>query len=114
VGWRKVIGYELGWQCTAKNRQGAISLRIEGPIGPISEEIADLMPLGSEDYHGLLEILRSGKTIWYESGCKMLITREQKPSEPCEDNNPATSIEEDSFRGYAWQEDRYPLGVKEP
>lgn len=72
------------------------------------------MPLGSEDYHGLLEILRSGKTIWYESGCKMLITREQKPSEPCEDNNPATSIEEDSFRGYAWQEDRYPLGVKEP
>ena len=114
MAWRKVIGYELGWQCTAKNRQGAISLRIEGPIGPISEEIADLMPLGSEDYHGLLEILRSGKTIWYESGCKMLITREQKPSEPCEDNNPATSIEEDSFRGYAWQEDRYPLGATEP
>ena len=113
MAWRKVIGYELGWQCTAKNRQGAISLRIEGPIGPISEEIADLMPLGSEDYHGLLEILRSGKTIWYESGCKMLITREQKPSELCEDNS-ATSIEEDSFRGYAWQEDRYPLGVTEP
>jgi hypothetical protein len=109
VAWRKVIGYELGWQCTAKSRQGAISLRIEGPIGPISEEIADLMPLGSEDYHGLLEILHSGKTIWYESGRKMLITREQKPSELCEDN-PATSIEEDSFRGYNWQEDRYSQG----
>ena len=88
-------------------------MRIEGPIGPISEEIADLMPLGSEDYHGLLEILRSGKTIWYESGCKMLVTREQKPSELCEDNS-ARSIEEDCFRGYTWQEDRYPLGVTEP
>ena len=86
-------------------------MRIEGPIGPISEEIADLMPLGSEDYHGLLEILRSGKTIWYESGCKMLITREQKPSELCEDN-PARSIEEDSFRGYTWQEDRDPLETR--
>jgi hypothetical protein len=109
VAWRKVIGYDLGWQCTAKNRQGAISLRIEGPIGPISEEIADLIPLGSEDYYGLLEILHSGKTIWYESGCKMLITREHKPSELCEDN-PASSIEEDSFRGYAWQEDRNSPG----
>lgn len=113
MGWRKVIGYELGWQCTAKNRPGAISLRIEGPIGPISEEIADLMPLGSEDYHGLLEILRSEKTIWYESGCKMLVTREEKPSELCEDNS-ARSIEEDCFRGYTWQEDRYPLGATEP
>ena len=113
MGWRKVIGYELGWQCTAKNRPGAISLRIEGPIGPISEEIADLMPLGSEDYHGLLEILRSEKTIWYESGCKMLVTREQKPSELCEDNS-AISLEEDCFRGYTWQEDRYPLGATEP
>ena len=64
--WRKVIGYELGWQFTAKNRPGAISLRIEGPIGHISEEIADLI-------------------------------------------NPARSIEEDSFRGYTWQEDRDPL-----
>jgi len=110
VAWRKVIGYELGWQCTAKNRQGAISLRIEGSIGPISEEIADLIPLGSEDYHGLLEILHSEKTIWYESGCKMLITREQKPSELREDNS-AISIEGDSFRGYTWQQDRYPLGA---
>ena len=88
-------------------------MRIEGPIGPISEEIADLMPLGSEDYQGILEILRSEKTIWYESGCKMLVTREQKPSELCEDNS-AISLEEDCFRGYTWQEDRYPLGATEP
>jgi len=60
-----------------------------------------------------LEILRSEKTIWYESGCKMLVTREQKPSELCEDNS-ARSIEEDCFRGYTWQEDRYPLGATEP
>jgi len=105
--WKKVLGYELGWQLNAEKRPGAIALRIEGSI---SEEIADIGPLRSEDYYGILEILLSGKTTWYEPDCKFLITREQMPCELSEDN-PARSIDGVYFRGYSWAADRYPPGV---
>lgn len=105
--WRKVLGYELGWQLNAEKRPGAIALRVQGNI---SEEIVDISPLRSDDFYGLLEILNSGKITWYESDLKLLITREHMPCGQSEDN-PARSTDGIYFRGYSWADDRYPPGV---
>lgn len=110
MAWCKVLSYDLGWRCNTERpgtKPGAIALHIEGPI---TEDIADLSPLRPEDFQGILEILRTGKTTWYESSGQMLITREEKPAE-LHEQNPAMSLLEEDFIGYSWCEDRYPPGM---